>query len=528
MKQILKNKTIIFVTIILLFAAFLRLYHISQYMTFLGDEGRDVLVAKGILEGKFTLLGPRASAGDFFTGPIYYYMMAPFLLLFHYNPVGPAVMIALLSVATVYLIYVFGKEWFGEKAGLYAAALYAVSPLVIAYSRSSWNPNPMPLFSLIILYLLNKAVKNYSWKKFILTGFLFGIAFQLHYIEMFLGIIIALFILLGHLLAQRNSLRPMKAPIIIKFLIFNLKVYLEFFVGFLIGVSPFLAFEARHGFPNTRTVLQFIIAGDSDKAHIREHASFIGGVTDVFFRIFGRLITRFPSPELQFLFDRGQIQVWFVLTLILAFFAIYILFKNKNKLTILLFSLWLFIGVLLFGFYKKAIYDYYFEFMFPLPFLLLGNSLGEGLLEVVKKKWAVWTGFCVFLILFVFNLYDMPFKYPPHNQKQKAEEAADFVLSKTDNKPFNFALLTKGNSDHAFRYFFHIKGRDPVVINNTLDDPNRTSVTDQLLIICDYKDCNPLGNSLFDVAGFGQADIAGKWDIGDVVIYRLIPYKGSK
>ena len=180
MKKILKNKSAILIIAILILAGFLRLYQISAYQTFLGDEGRDVLVAKGILEGKLTLLGPRASAGDFFTGPIYYYMMAPFLLLFHYDPVGPAVMIALLSVATVYLIYLFGKEWFGGKAGLYAAALYAVSPLVIAYSRSSWNPNPMPFFSLLILYIINKAIARYSWKKFLLAGVLFGIAFQSH------------------------------------------------------------------------------------------------------------------------------------------------------------------------------------------------------------------------------------------------------------------------------------------------------------------------------------------------------------
>src|SRR3981081_4139671 len=86
--------------LILFLASFSRLYRISDYMTFLGDEGRDVLIAKGILEGHLTLLGPRSSAGDFFMGPIYYYMMAPFLWLWHLDPVGPAIMVALVGVAT--------------------------------------------------------------------------------------------------------------------------------------------------------------------------------------------------------------------------------------------------------------------------------------------------------------------------------------------------------------------------------------------------------------------------------------------
>ena len=96
--------------------------------------------------------------------------MAPFLLLWRYDPVGPAIMVALLSVATVYMINRFGKEWFGPMSGLIAASLYAVSPLVIAYSRSSWNPNPMPFFSLLILYLLYKGVINKSWKTFVLIS----------------------------------------------------------------------------------------------------------------------------------------------------------------------------------------------------------------------------------------------------------------------------------------------------------------------------------------------------------------------
>ena len=69
MEKIIKNKERILLVVILLLASFLRLFHISEYQTFLGDEGRDVLIAKGILEGDFTLLGPRASAGDFFLGP---------------------------------------------------------------------------------------------------------------------------------------------------------------------------------------------------------------------------------------------------------------------------------------------------------------------------------------------------------------------------------------------------------------------------------------------------------------------------
>src|SRR6266568_1185891 len=111
-----KRLPVILLLLILLLAAFLRLYKIADYMTFLGDEGRDVLVVYNILHGHLTLLGPTSSVGGFFLGPIYYYFMAPFLLLFNYNPVGPSVMIGLLGVITVWLVYYISKEFFNGKA----------------------------------------------------------------------------------------------------------------------------------------------------------------------------------------------------------------------------------------------------------------------------------------------------------------------------------------------------------------------------------------------------------------------------
>src|SRR5690348_281638 len=142
---------------ILALAAYLRLYKIENYLTFLGDEGRDVLVVKRmIVEHKFTLLGPTASVGGFFLGPIYYYFMLPFLWAWRLNPVGPAIMVALFGIVTIGLLFKVGKDFFNVWVGLIASSLYALSPLVISYSRSSWNPNLVPFFSLLLIYLLWK------------------------------------------------------------------------------------------------------------------------------------------------------------------------------------------------------------------------------------------------------------------------------------------------------------------------------------------------------------------------------------
>lgn len=510
-KLISYNYKLLMVILILITASFLRLYRISEYMTFLGDEGRDVLVVKGILEGNLTLLGPRASAADFFSGPIYYYFMAPFLWLFRYDPVGPAVMIALFGIATVFLVYHIGKEFFDFKAGIFAASLYAVSPLIIAYSRSSWNPNPMPFFSILSLLILYKAVLNPAWKKFLFIGVLSGTAMQLHYQALWLGAVIVVFLFVGKIYKDKKLK-----------LIELAKNYLQLFFGFIIGFSPFLAFEIRHNFPNTRTIINFIFR-ENAAARYESGASFFNIISNVFFRIFGRLITRFPPPEQVTI--AGDIKLWYLGTLVLAVVSILILIKLKNKLSTILLLTWLIIGVALFGFYKRQIHDYYFAFMFPLPFLIVGNFI-SFLFDVRKVKViGRILGLIIFAFLLVYNLQGMPFNYLANRQKEQVKMISHFVLSKTNNKPFNFALITGGNSDHSYRYFFELAGRKPLVIENEMIDPERKTVTNQLLVICEIPDCKPLGYPLWEIAGFGRGEIVGEWGVSVVKVFKLEHYK---
>lgn len=522
LKQFLKNKTNLILLLILLFAAFLRLYRIADYMTFLGDEGRDVLVAYNILHGHFTLLGPTASVGGFYFGPIYYYMMASFLWLFGYNPVGPAVMVALISIATVWLVYKLGSDFFNTFVGLIAAFLYSISPLVITYSRSSWNPNPLPFFSILTVYFVYRGCIEKSWKKLLLAGILLGIAIELHFIALFLGAVIAVFLFLQTLFIQK--IKTKKQAILLL-----LRQYSIIFTGLLIGMLPYLGFEIRHSFSNTHSIITFIF-----------HSKDTGGnshlfqtISDVFFRLFGHLVTNFPTPDHSSWFDKNLISLWFIFTLIVAFGGVFLLFRQligtkrqTEKFTqIALITIWFITGIFLFGFYKKNIYDYYFTFLFPLPFLLTANLvvfLWHNK-RIVNRIIAT----LLFIVITVLSLQGIPFRYEPNRQLNQTETISQFVSSKTDNKPFNFALITGGNSDHAYRYFFTIWGHPPVTIENTINDPQRKSVTDQLLIVCESIPCYPLGNSLFEIAGFGRADIAGHWKVSVVEIYKLVHYKGK-
>ena len=107
---------------------------------------------------------------------------------------------------------------------------------------------------------------------------------------------------------------------------------------------------------------------------------------------------------------------------------------------------------------------------------------------------------------------------------KNTQTIARFIFEKAEGRPYNFALIAGKNSDHAYRYFLEVWGNPPVTVENPLSDPARKTVTTQLLVVCEEKVCQPLGHPLWEIAGFGRAEIEGEWQISTARVFRLIPY----
>ncbi|MFV1917425.1 MAG: ArnT family glycosyltransferase, partial [Patescibacteria group bacterium] len=243
---------VIVLGLILIAGALFRLYRISEYMTFLGDEGRDVIVVRRLLvDFDPILVGPGTSIGNMYLGPIYYYMMAPALLLANFSPVGPAVMIALLGVATIFFVWYIAREWFGRIAAVIAALLYAIAPTVIIYSRSSWNPNIMPFFSLLVIYSIWQfwQKKKFGW--LIIVGISFAFALQSHYLGLLLAPVIGFFWLLSLLKVRQDTAYKKRDKR--KFITYTLYTA----ILFLLLMSPLVVFDARHGWRNFSAINKF-------------------------------------------------------------------------------------------------------------------------------------------------------------------------------------------------------------------------------------------------------------------------------
>ncbi len=480
--------------LILAIAAFFRLYRIREYITFLGDEGRDVLVVKRmIVDRKFTLLGPITSVGSMYMGPVYYYFMVPFLWLSKFDPVGPAIMVVIFSLLTIYLIYKISSEYFKSKIpGFISGFLYAISPLPIIYGRSSWNPNIVPFFSTLIIYSILKVIISKKAIWLLVAGLALGILLQLHYVTfMFLPILAAIFILF----------RP-KIP---------LKYYLSGVFCFLLSYSPFIFFELRHEFVNTNSLLRFLWQQKNESPF--NIFSLWQTVSDIAVRLFWRLPVVYSAEYAKLLL---------LVLVILLFFILKKQAKGDIKKSLFLILIWLIVGIFSYGLYRGVVYDYYLASLFVVPYLLLGFIIYWLWIYSPKGKAL---GLITFILLVIFNLNKSPLKITPNNLVENTKSIAKFVFDKVEDKPYNFALIAGKNSDHAYRYFLEVWGNAPVTIENLVNDPVRTTVTNQLFVICEEKICQPLGHPLWEIAGFGMAEIVGQWNVSTAKVFKLVHVK---
>ncbi len=483
-----KIKFIIFL-ILILTAMFFRFWKVRDYVVFLGDEGRDMLVMrKMIMEKRPTFLGPTASVGGFYLGPIYYWMGAPFLYLWRYDPVGPSYMVAAFGALTVLLLFKFLAETAGYWPAILAGFLYATAPLIVRYSRSSWNPNPLPFFALLLFYFLYKGIQKKKVIYFLLAGACFGIAIQLHYLAT------VLFLLSTLVLFFNVSFK--KWPI---YLAAGL-------AGAIVTVLPFLLFEIKNNFPNFKTIWEFITRGSTvgyKRINLVWQASNTGNILLEFISELNKTIIT-------------KIFYWF-----LAVGGIYGLAKNwkfsEKKLIFSIGIIWFLGGLLGARLYAGQLFDYYFGFMFPAPFLLFGLVISVFWKNIFFRSFT----FILTAITVAYFVSNGLFRYPPNRLIEQTSTVSGFVTKISEDKPFNFALIADHNSDHAYRYFLEIKGFRPTELE--------TLVTEQLLVVCETRTCAPLGHPIWEIAGFGRAQIVGEWDLPEIGIkvFKLTHWPGA-
>lgn len=131
--------------VIVAVGAWLRFSHFDL-LEFQGDEAYAAQLALQFLKhGQLPTAGLMSSVGVT-NPPLFIYLLIPMFAISS-NPVVVSCFIAALSLAAVVVCWHIGRKYYGPIAGLTAAAMFAVSPWAVIYSRKIWAQDFVPIFS---------------------------------------------------------------------------------------------------------------------------------------------------------------------------------------------------------------------------------------------------------------------------------------------------------------------------------------------------------------------------------------------
>lgn len=452
-QSIKQHKTRSFVLcVILLSAVFLRFYNLPNTVIFQADQARDaILVSRIFMQHKPVFIGPVTSVGNMYLGPLYYYFMLPFLMLSYPSPLGPAYGIAILSVITVYLFYRLGSYFLGEMVGIISALIAAFSTTLIYFSRFSWNPNPVPLVSLLMIFLTYMAWKK-SPKYWLGIAVCFSTLLQLHYITLIMlpgaGFFwfLSLFVILKSRTKSQSNVQLMEF----------LKMTILSVVIVAISFTPLVFFDFRHNWTNVKA-FQSIFTSEKILTDKSENK-----LSDVVFGVFRESHGR--TIEVLFTLFFGKVTQF--QNFLLGFTGLYLFYFVKCKKKILHWDgqlvvlIYLIISIFGISAYKRSIFDHYLLFIVPMSIWFLASILAN-----LEKYWFGKLLIIVFLAFFGwYNLQNLPLKSQGWTIYKVQEITNEVTPHLKLGEKYDVVLISESGDFYAlnYRYFLSTTSTPPI------------------------------------------------------------------
>ncbi len=470
------KKKPLLILIIITIGFLLRIINLEETAMFLGDQGRDAIIVKRIVTLEhLPAIGPPSSVGQVYLGPFYYYLIAPFLLLFKFNPVGLAFAVAFYSSVLSFIIFLLLKDFVSEKVRFLVLFFSLFSPILLEFSRFSWNPNLLPYFSFLTMLSFLKWIKTKEFKWAFVFGTLIALTLQLHYSYLFILPIYAIWFLVK-LVKSRDK-----------------KIWINTgftaTVGFLIFFSPLILFDLKHNFLNTKNFLKLT------KEASENQLNFLQNLTNAV----GKLINFTFSIHIPRYVAVGI----FLITLGLFYRTT----KNKRHFTIAVLSQ-IFAVLLSIAYFGFRPIPHYFGSILLLLFLAVSI-----IFKILLRNLFVTTITIIFLN-FVWIPQYKKIIFQGNKQIEKAKYLAKKIYAITDHN-YQLIALPPWESTGHIRYFLEIWGKRPLP-EDTLANP------DSLIVIC-FKECpNVEADPQWQIAAFKNKKIDKIMKIDNLTIVKIV------
>ena len=415
-------KTKIILSIILVVSIFIRFYNFNAWFGFDYDQEVNAWLAKTVvIDHKPILIGPETSVGGMYVGPYFNYILASFYALGKMDPVTTIYLNVLLSVSTILLMYYVGKKVFNEQTGIIAAIIYGFSYNLTNFDRVSWNPTPIPLVSLGIIFTIYLYLTQWKYWQLAMSLFLTGFMFHLHFtalfITMFLAISLAVF-------GGRKFFRSISNY----FLIFGMTIF--FF-------APIIFFDLRHDFLITHHFVSFLL--------------FTGSNAPISRNIFWIFVTFVRSI---FYNDTNSPLDLVALALLVGIIYHSTQVQKSQRLFFILGFVLFTIPILTLSLYRGPLPAHYLLFTLPIVVILVASYLGSVFQNKVGK-------FIVVVGLGLFLFYNIPATISTQSglALQYKKQVASYVISDAKGKSFKVDFISEPGRKTGFSYLFWLSGK---------------------------------------------------------------------
>ncbi len=392
------------IILIMLLGLSLRLISINQSLWL--DEATSALTTKMSLSNFFLEFTP----GDFHP-PLYYLVLRVWSMFFGTSEIALRSLSVLFSIATIYLVYLIGRELINKKAGIIASLLLATSGLHIYYSQEARMYSMSAFLVTLLIYFFTKTFHKSRVGDWVGYGIVIGLIGITDYLPLLILIPIWIFAV---------SLKK------------DFKWWKKFIMSHIILVILAILWAPTF----TKQLTSGINITSTSQAWVAVLGTF--SIKDILL-----IPIKFAIGRVGF--DNKFIYAGIVGLLFIIFG--FLIYKSKNyfeklKLT----YLWLIVPILvaLIISFKIPILNY-FRFLFLLPaFYLL---IASGIFSLKKSSRQIFLSLIILINLTTSGIYLTNIKF----QRENWKGAVSYIES---NKVVNSAVIFPANSQmEVYRYY---------------------------------------------------------------------------
>ena len=420
------RQTFFILFLVLILAAFMRLYNLNGFGYFTGDEEIfHSMVKRVTVEGKPPLVIPNAQIGGSI-GSFFILLISPIFALVENDPLILQMVGPIIGLVTTLAIFWVGNL-IGRHVAILASILYAGSFMVSLFDRRLWTLSLDPLMIVLSIGALIKiAQRKYNYALLLAVA----ISFAWH---------------------SDPAIAVAVVASVFTFFIFKIPIFKKEFIPaffyLIFSVLPIIIFELRHPGTIFKPFLVHLVSRSTVEIKIFERLASINiwptvqnlsrslfsapiDTVEKYFCYCDKYPTPFfsPIPEL--------------LTLGIFIVSIFWLVKTKNEFErnilkiLLIFITSFLIGITIYTtVLAYDVYQHYFVVAFP-PFLLL---LAFVLNKLRNRLYLVYFFAFVFITINLWTLINSSLRYPIKDKDILVEKTIPFISKST------FSIYARGD-----------------------------------------------------------------------------------